>query len=196
MIGKLTMSRYPDKLHAELFTGTTKIGGTIFTPNFFLMAPFAVAVGSHTFNFKGGAAGSLAKLAFSKDTPVYSVFEQSKVGDIMISKVKEGLFSSLDIIRFAGTMGVYDMYQVGLGQQGVVWVIYSEGRQVAEILLESLGTPDKTVYQVRALESAANAVWLMAMYLVVSHIQFPPMMGEKSNSKLLAKYNPQFMCEA
>lgn len=37
MIGKLTMSRYPDKLHADLFTGTTKIGGTIFTPNFFFL---------------------------------------------------------------------------------------------------------------------------------------------------------------
>lgn len=35
MIGKLTVSRYPDKLHAELFTGTTKICGTIFTPIFF-----------------------------------------------------------------------------------------------------------------------------------------------------------------
>lgn len=187
-----------------LLAGGQAVGDARFPDNFLFGGPCLCRYRGSSFEltYRPAPGRNLGRPAEEREFVPYLLTQNgAPCGQICAKEVK-GFFSGYGYVAMDLLGRSYEMFEVGLGSKGIVWPIYADGRQVAQLSKGTTVHNNLDEYEICALDTGSElAACLMCLYLDARSYarrgQITTASVEKvflltTNKRLKAKYDPTF----
>lgn len=184
------------------------IGDALFPDNFLFGGPCVCHYRGteYTLTYRCEPGRNLGKSVEAREYVPYAVAQNGVPCGQICNKQAGGFFTRYGY-NAMDLFGVgYEMFEVGLGSDGIVWPIYANGRQVAQIGKPTTVRDNLDEYEICALDPVSElAAVLLCLYLdarsfarrgQIAHSSVQSMFYLTTNKTLRSKYDPEFRARA
>lgn len=193
-------------LYAEfvLLAGGAPVGDALFPNNFLFGGPCVCHYYNteYTLTYCPAPGHNLSRSVQEREYVPYAIAQNGAACGQICAKQTGGFLSRYGYVAMDLFGMQYEMFEVGLGSEGIVWPIYLNGRQVAQLGKPTTVHNNLDEYEICALDRQSElAAYLMSLYLDARSYarrgQITAASVQKTfllttNKKLKAKYDPTF----